>query len=343
MLEKFKEFKDTLSERIRSPFIGSFVITWSVLHWKIFALFLFEQEDIKIDERLSKIETYLKGKDFCDIFIVPALITLGILLLYSLLNAAGLVIRLAYDNWASPGIQSWLYNKNIIEKPKYDRIKRQYAELKKEHDEDKDRRIKAEQEAKDSAISLEAYKKNSFEVKSASDITHALSQNFEWQNIHVYPDGHTDSETFYTDQSGFTLKDGSKIKIQNVKITPNGKILTFDKIINGKTIPNTLIRDSDFNYHGVELENIKISYRKVWPSTIVIESAKYTAGSNYIDVKNTLQKLVDTSNTNEFEVSNHLMGGDPGYGKQKHLTVIYSKDGKTTSLTVPENSNFKFE
>jgi hypothetical protein len=342
MLEKFKEFKDTLSERIKSPFVGSFIITWSVLHWKIFALFLFEQEDIKIDDRISKIETYLSGKGFCDLFITPALITLGILLLYSLLNAAGLVIKLIYDNWASPGIQSLLYNKNIIEKPKYDRIKRQYAEVKKEHDEDKDRRIKAEQETKESAMHLEAYKKNSFEVTSASDITHALSSNFEWQNVHVYPDGQTDSETFHTDPSGFTLKDGSKIKIQNIKITPNGKILTFDKIIGDKTIPNTLIRDSDFNYHGVELENIKISYCKVLRSTIVIESAKYTSENNYIDVKNVIQKLLDT-NTHEFEVSNHLMGGDPGVGKQKHLNVIYSKDGKSASSTVPENGKFKFD
>lgn len=342
MLEKFKEFKETLSERIRSPFIGSFIITWSVLHWKIFALFLFEQEDIKIQERISSIEKYISSKDSCQLFFNPILITLGLLLAYSVLNAIALAIKLGYDNWASPAIQSILYNKNIVEKTKYDKIKKQYSELRKEYDDDKDKRINAEKEAKDLSVSFETYRKNSFEVTPLSSITAVLNTDIEWENFHKYPDGQEGLETFKCDNSGFKLNDGRTLKLENIKVSPNGKILSFDKIVDDKVLPNFLIQDSEFNYHGIENDNIQITYRKKKANKVIVNSAKYYCENNFIDVTDIIQRLAD-NNKLEFIITNELMGGDPGFNKKKEFSIDYIINGTQTSLTAHENNTVKLQ
>lgn len=337
MIEKFKEFKDTLSERIRSPFIGSFIITWSIIHWKVYALFLFNQENITITERIELIENYLFEETIWRLFIGPIFITLILLVAYAFLNAIGLVIKLGYDNWASPVIQSILNNKNIIEKPKYDRIKREYAFLKKNYDDDKDKLFKTEQDYKNLITTHENFKKSAFEGTIINDISAVMNKNTEWENLHFYPNSQTGYEIFKCDIEGFHLKDGKTIKLENIKIAQNGKILTFDKVIDGKYISNYLIRDEDSNYHGIENDNIKITYRKKKNNSIIINSAKYKSEENFIDAKSTLQRLVD-NNITKIEISNETMGGDPGYGKPKILNVVYTIGTIQSNQTIHEGS-----
>lgn len=342
MLDKLKEFKETFSERVRSPFIGSLIITWSLLHWKIYALFLFEQSDITVSERISNIEDYLKTKDNCDLIVCPILITLGVLILYNILNAIGLIVKLSYDNWASPYIQEWLYNKNIIEKPKYEKLKREYNTLKKDYDEDKENFISSEEERRNVKTAFDTFKNSGFEGTILNDITGAMQSNIQWVNFFTLPDGRSGSEIFTCDNNGFHLTDGKNFKIENIKITPNGKILSFNKVIDGISHPNYLIRDSDANYYGVEDEKTLVVYKKMKDKRIAITNAQYKCEENYIDVTPIIQKLVD-SKVIEFKVTNELMGGDPGHGKQKMIIVNYTIDGKPTSLSAHEGTTIKIE
>lgn len=341
MLEKFKEFRDTLSERVRSPFIGSFIITWSLVHWKIYALFLFSQESITISERIGLIESYLAEKTFSQLFIYPALITLGLLLAYSVLNAIGLAIKLGYDNWASPAIQNILNNNNIVQKPKYDRVKRENALLKKNYEVDKEKLLETERATKNTEQSFLDFQKRSYEGQLINDITHVMSKQTNWENLHIYPDGRTGREIFHCDIDGFHLKDGKNIKIENIKIAQNGKILTFDKIFDEKIVSNYLIRDHENNYHGVENGDTKISYRKKKSDSIIINSAKYKYENNFIDVKPIIQNLVD-NNIIKFVISNETMGGDPGHANPKTFEMDYIINNVAHHISMNEGQTFEF-
>lgn len=342
MLDKLKEFKETFSERVRSPFIGSLIITWSLIHWKIYALFFFEQTDISISDRISGIEEYLKTQDSCDLIVSPIFITLGVLLLYNFLNALGLIVKLLYDNWASPYIQEKLYNKNIIEKPKYEKLKREYNTIKSDYDDDKEKFIASEEERRNIKTAFDNYKNSGFEGTLLNDITGAMQSNIQWVNFFTLPDGKSGSEIFTCDNNGFNLLDGKKFKIENIKITPNGKILSFNKVIDGVSHPNFLIRDSAVNYYGVEDEKTLVVYKKMKDKRIAITQALYKCDNNFIDVTSTVQKLVDNGII-EFKVTNELMGGDPGYEKQKLFIANYNIDGKPTSLSAHEGSTVKIE
>lgn len=337
MLEKLKEFKDTLSERVKSPFIGSLIITWSLIHWKIFAFFIFEQGDLTFSERISNIEEYISTKGFSGLFVWPILITLGVLVVYGVLNAIGLIIKLLYDNWASPIIQSKLYNTNIIEKPKYEKLKRELSAIKKKYDEDKENYFNSEKESREIKNHFESFKSRSFEGAIVNDITGALTKDVEWENFHTYPDGRTGSEIFKTDLDGFQMPNGMNIKIDNIKITPNGKILAFDKIIDGEAHNNYLIRDNDFNYHGIEDENIRITYRRKTVQNIKINSANYRSEGNFIEVTELIQKIVDRKLA-EFQITNETMKGDPGHGKPKNLDISYALEGVQFRHVVPEGA-----
>lgn len=337
----FKEFKDTLSERIRSPFVGSFFITWSVINWKLLALMFYEQKDITINERILCIEGYIASKNILDLFVFPVLITLALLIIYTILNAIGLAIKLGYDNWVSPLIQNILYNKNIIEKPKYERIKRQYTQLKQELDENKEKLFIAEKEVRTTLSSLERQNNNSIETTQLNDITAAFDQNLQWENDYKFSDGRSGSEVFKPDKRGFLLNDGKILKIENIRTTPNGKILIFNKIVDGKPNLNYLVRDGNNNFYGIEGVSTRVVYRLLNKYGIIIYSAKYFCENNYIDVTYKIRNLI-RDNIIEFTVTNELMGGDPGLGKPKMLKVEYSIGLTRSTITINENSILKF-
>ncbi len=343
MLEKLKEFKETFSERIRSPFIGSLIITWSLIHWKIYALILYAQKDITITERIDGIEKYMSSKCFYGLVVCPILITLVILLVYNVLNAVGLTIKLLYDNWASPFIQEKLYNKNIIEKPKYEKLKREYSTLRNEYEKEKENFINTENQSRNLIERFETFKKGSFEANLTDDITHAFNANIQWENSYTLPNGTTGLEIFTCEKNSFNISNGKKFRIENIRLTPNGKILSFDKIIDNIAHPNYLIRDGELNYYGIEDKNTKIIYRKKQTKRIIIDSAIYKSDENYITVTPIIQRLVD-NNIFEFTVSNELMSGDPGRGKPKTIDIQYTIDGASpTSLSGHENSTLKIE
>lgn len=114
------------------------MITCSIIHWRIYILFFYIDKELSIRDRIREIETYLDNQTFYDLMIRPTWITFAALLSYSVLNGLGLVIKLAYDQWISPYIQKVLYNKNIIEKSRYEKLKREYDSQKKDYDLDKE-------------------------------------------------------------------------------------------------------------------------------------------------------------------------------------------------------------
>jgi hypothetical protein len=342
MLEKFNDFKNTLFERIKSPFIGSFMITWSVIHWRVLLLLLYNQDNLSLKDRIANIESYLKLNDYSHLITKPILITLCVLLCYNLLNAVGLFIKLLYDNWISLYIQRFLHNKSIVERSKYDELKKEFERIKVEYDSKKVIYFRADEEYQKISSALDEFKQNAFEGQVLHDITLALNQNTQWEKTSNFIDGKIESEIFRIENNAFVTDDKNKIKIENVKMSKDGRILSFDKMIDKKPISNYLIKNNNSNYYGFEGDMIAVSYKPERTPHIKINLAKYKFDNNYIDVTSKIQHLVDL-NTLEFELSNHSMGGDPGYGKQKTLELNYSIDKVIKNKTFFENDKIKFD
>src|SRR5688500_11861442 len=189
MLEKFKEFRDTISERVKSPFIGSLMITWGIWHWKVLAYLIYSEENLTISSRVAKVQDYLSQQNTCTLLWYPIFTTIGVLLGYSILNALGLGIKLMYDNWVSQYLQMLFNNNNITPKWKYDKLKRQYTSTQKEYDEDKEKYFEGDNERRKIKSEYEQYRKKSFAGVIPDNVSSAFDPNYSWENIHTYPDG----------------------------------------------------------------------------------------------------------------------------------------------------------
>lgn len=338
MIEKLKDFKDTLSERIKSPFIGSFMIAWAVIHWRIFVFFIYTEEKLSIKQRIAEIESYLKTQTFHSLVEYPVLITLLVLISYSLLNAIGLIIKLLYDNWASPYIQKLLYNKNIIEKDKYEKLKREYSNIKNSYDSEKEKFISTDKDLREINVQFEAFRKNGLEGNFLTSITEVFDRDSQWENSYTFNNQQTGQEFFTCDPDGFLLTDGDRIGIENIRTFLNGKILMFDKKIDLTYKSNYLIRDANGDYHGVENDNVAIVYKKNISPHIIVESAKYGANDTFKNVKKEVANKV--AKNLEITASNDAFG-DPIPGTAKKLEIVYLTKGKRKVVEINEGETIK--
>jgi hypothetical protein len=336
MLDSLKDFKETLSERLKSPFIGSFMITWSLYHWRIYLFLLYSENNIKLQERVDKIASYLGLQNFKTLILYPILLTLCLLIVYSLLNAIGLAIKLSYENWISPFIQKCLNNPNIIEKSKYEKLKRQYSAVKKELDEITDKSISTEKSLKELETNFTGFRNKAFEGELHQEITALWAKDVFWENYYKYPDGSTGREIFTCEKDGFKFEDGTLIKLENIRTTRDGKFLTFDKVVDGKTMNNSLVRDNQGNYYGIENNNIIINYRKLLNPHIVIKSALYGANDKFVDVT---QKVSELATSNLEIPANNEFWGDPIPGVPKTLEIKYTLNGATKELQIKEGNS----
>jgi hypothetical protein len=340
MFENFRDFRNTLSERIKSPFIGSFMITWGLIHWRVLVLFFYSEENLHIQERIEKIESYLGTQGFKPLILYPIAITMLVLLSYNALNGFGLLIKLLYDNWISPYIQKLLYNKAIIEKSKYENLKRKYETLKENYDSEKDRFLSSDNERNKIANDLATLKAKAFDAEFVGDITHIFNQNAQWVKTSLHSSGNEEREIFSCEKDEFINEDGSKVKSDNIRITKDGRIISFEKLIGRSRISTYLIKGDALNFVGFEDDKTLVSYKALEGVPIKVDSAKYKYENNYIDVTSKIQKMIDRGN-HAFKVTNNVMNGDPGFGNQKtlHIEYILNKDKRT--VDVPENDTVK--
>ena len=88
MNDIFKNFRETISERIRSPFVGSFIICWILAHWEIVLFLIYSEDNLTIDGRIGKISEYIQHQNFLTLVLYPVLVTFGVLIGYSILAQA---------------------------------------------------------------------------------------------------------------------------------------------------------------------------------------------------------------------------------------------------------------
>ncbi len=340
MLDNLKEFRETLVERIKSPFIGSFMIAWSILHWRVFLLLFYNESGIQIKQRILDLEVYIKTESTWSLIIWPILLTLIILIGYGTLNSIGLFIKLLYDNWAAPYIQKFVYNKNIIEKSKYEQLKSQYTILQKEYDEEKETYISTEKEFRDIKISFDSYQTSSFAGQETADTTSIFNKISQWENSFTYPDGKIGRELFNVEYDGFYLNNGTKIGIKNIKSTKDGRFVTFTKVIGENILINNLVMNESGDYCGFENNSILVSYKKIRLLNYSVEQATYGSGSLFFNITRQVSNLI---NSNKVIVASNEYWGDPTPGTPKKLEIIMKLGNTENKVLLNEGESWKAE
>ncbi len=177
MLDKLQEFSNTIIERVKSPFIGTFFITWSILHWKIYAILFYSEPLLSIDGRISKVDKYISSLHETDLIIKPVLIAFVAILLYNILNAIALFIKLGYDEWASPYIQKIMNNDKIIERHKFEMIKEELIVMRNLKNEFQHKQMESEVSERRAIEDLNNYKLSSIKVNKQFSIDNYFLKN----------------------------------------------------------------------------------------------------------------------------------------------------------------------
>ncbi|MDB5257269.1 MAG: repeat protein [Chitinophagaceae bacterium] len=176
-------------------------------------------------------------------------------------------------------------------------------------------------------------------IRRYDDISFFLAKELQWELFCEYPDAKTSLSSFSINRDSFVFSNGDVVKIENIRAMPSGKILSFDKNVNGKSISAYLVRDSKGEYHGVEADSLSVTYRKKRVGVTII-SARYGANEKFYDVTDKVSNLV--ANNLTIKASNEL-AGDPIPGAKKALEINYKLNttGEQKQLVILEGVSQK--
>jgi hypothetical protein len=119
MANFFDEIKDSFKERVTNPFIISFIIAWSILHWNfLFTLMNFDSTTT-LDQKIDRLNKYFHagnekflGLSIEFLWIPVGYALLGTISYYLFSNVSRLLANIS-RNWLNPFVD-WLINRNEI-------------------------------------------------------------------------------------------------------------------------------------------------------------------------------------------------------------------------------------
>lgn len=136
----FLSFKDNLQEKTSNPFLGTYLLVWSVRNWELVYTLLNFDEDQKLQHKIAFIKHYYEQYDFIANLANNTLWTFFILIItYLLLNLSRLIV-----NFSEKQLTPWVYkitdSESIVLKEVYNKLKEEKRDL--------EERLEKEREAK---------------------------------------------------------------------------------------------------------------------------------------------------------------------------------------------------
>lgn len=121
--ELFLSLKNNINEKTRNPFLGTYVIVWSIRNWEfIFTLFNFDDKTT-LEEKKKLIQEYFNNNSFIPNILENILWTIGALIsTYLLLNFSRLIINLS-DKKLTPYIYKITDKSTIVLKSTFETLK----------------------------------------------------------------------------------------------------------------------------------------------------------------------------------------------------------------------------
>jgi hypothetical protein len=164
-------FKDNFKEKTRNPFLGTYLVVWSIRNWKlVYTLFNFDKEH-DLEYKTDFITSYYTQNDFLSNLLTNILWAFGVLILtYLLLNISRFIINISEKQ-----ITPWIYkvsdSKSIVLKETYDKLNsdKLNLEIKLEKERENKARLQSEILNLENKLEESYLNKNNEEVNLTTD------------------------------------------------------------------------------------------------------------------------------------------------------------------------------
>ncbi|WP_166387983.1 hypothetical protein [Polaribacter sp. 11A2H] len=138
-------FSDNINQKLKNPFLGTFIIIWTIRNWEfIYSLFFFDSET-KLNGRLEMIKSFFIDYGILEILITIGLTFLILIITYVLLNLSRLIINF-FDKIITPKIYKLTDESTIVLKEDFDKLKIEINRLETKVQEERELRLKIQNE-----------------------------------------------------------------------------------------------------------------------------------------------------------------------------------------------------
>ncbi|WP_159018717.1 hypothetical protein [Algibacter sp. L3A6] len=169
-------FKENFNEKVKNPFLGSYVLVWIVRNWVlIYSLFNFK-DDLTLAKRIEYIKTYFSNNEFLPNLFSNILWTFGLLLItYILLNLSRFIVNFS-EKRIKPLVYKITDSNSIVLKTEYNRLQSLNEELQKRLELERELRSKVESRHKklEEAVTENSLFSKESDENNISDVTSIL-------------------------------------------------------------------------------------------------------------------------------------------------------------------------
>lgn len=263
MLEKLKEYKETLAEKIRSPFALTFLVVWCIYHWRLLMLLFFEDKTLILVDRLQMVKHYSYHKGFMGMVIYPILFSLSALILYTISNSLGLAIKLFYDKWISPFIQKSIDKNSVATIDKLNSLKRERANLIIARDKEKEKNISIESELKELRKGIQHLEINSIKTRAIPNVNAIILEKYKWYFFAYDSTGKVETYDYFqlsNNTMSSIFRPNEFYKSNNVVISEDNKIMKLDFDIKNESNSLFLLKHKELFYTGFNKSGFKIDF-----------------------------------------------------------------------------------
>jgi uncharacterized protein YqgV (UPF0045/DUF77 family) len=207
MKEKIQELYDGLQDRLKSPYILTFIIVWSIHHWRLIFILLTFDSDLTQGHKVEIAETYIFEHDGWWGMIWPSLLlSFASISLYYIFTILTKIIGIGY-NWALAATYSKLKEqRRIITKEEYNELETKLRKNQSRVEELQKRAIEVSSSLKEEELKFHALHKTKTEIEQQNDNLLLEIKNLEIKlseeitkstNLNIEIDKQKDKEVTY--------------------------------------------------------------------------------------------------------------------------------------------------
>jgi hypothetical protein len=131
----FKDLKDNVLERMRNPFILTFIISWLAHNWLlVYEIYYFDESSRSLGSRIDIIARYVDLHKCNNLTILPLFWSLGAILVYLLFSNIGLFLFSSSDRYIKPIIYKLTNKSRLVTKEIHEDLLGSYENVKKQND-----------------------------------------------------------------------------------------------------------------------------------------------------------------------------------------------------------------
>ena len=127
--DKVEDLNEGLKERLKSPFILTFVTVWIIRHWELVYLTFNFGVDYTAIQKLKMIIIALKGEGYRELFWIPLFISLASFAIYLIVSLIYELIHSLYSKWGRTFIYYISDRSKLVKREDYDKLQKEFDEL----------------------------------------------------------------------------------------------------------------------------------------------------------------------------------------------------------------------